>query len=454
MDNYSFSSDGLGSICIQALKMKKIFLALMLLVSASFAFTFPTFYESNGITYKINSSQTFYDSPVCGNSAPPNYVEGATYNLSGSTITALNRKTDPYNGTSQSICYKLNRAGFSYYESSTVYYPDNSCIAPNTIVNGECLPPVPETCEPIDGKYTSPTGTCVDCSGFSSEIDRAQCGCSAIGSSYYPQGGLEFPTSSGGYNYSKQKVTCSNSSEIFVYFNKTPITTDANGTGSSSTTPLNSQLANGINYMGEKLSSLNDTATTMNAGINNMNTSLSHLNTSVNKISDSLDKMLTIEQGQVQYLSNIDGGISQGNSILHEIGAGLSNINNMMMAQSVGADVSTTPHNIPTDTSSASFDTYSDTWNRLTDSISEVSNKVEGFKGLFQNGLPSPFKKSSITTCRYQSSFEFGTLGAVPVDFDLCHVFSPLRPVIYTFVYIFSVFYILVFCVKMFLRLV
>ena len=58
-------------------------------------------------------------------------------------------------------------------------------------------------------------------------------------------------------------------------------------------------------------------------------------------------------------------------------------------------------------------------------------------------------QKASFTT-----SFDFGDIGSIPIHVDLCSVFSPLYGVFYAFSYFFFAFAILLFHVKMFLRLV
>lgn len=230
--------------------MKKIILVLMMMVSASFAFTFPTYYSANGQNYKKSDSASYDDSPICSNTLPYNFVDGSpTYTLSGSSYTAYYRITDPLAGTVNSICYKLGRAGYSYYESSTTYYSDNSCQSPNTIVDGECVEPTPvPACDYVTGKYLNPsTNTCTDCSSFPTVAGRASCACDSQGSTYNNQAVTGTTTATHGFtNYDRTEAKCANGGYIPVYTNPRPVdnnsttptptpTPDTNGSGTGDT---------------------------------------------------------------------------------------------------------------------------------------------------------------------------------------------------------------------------
>ena len=297
----------------------------MMMVSASYAFTFPTYYVLNSVTYKINSSQIVYDNPICSNSAPSGYVEGAIYILSSSFISGLYRRTDPNNGTTQSICYLKNRSGFSYYESSSLYYPstcngaivNGECVPCNshqTLTNGVCVDNAVDTnnsnCDPIGAQFTSSTtGKCVDCMPFTGLSSRASCACDALGSTYTPTTkGVSYWYVSGVYSYKKQRVTCDDGQSVFIYYdpvNTTPDTntstpSDTNGTkppdantttntpdinGSPVTTPTQADVVNA-------LKSIQDGQKDSNMALKELGVDLKSVNTSLKEQGFTFDSIL------------------------------------------------------------------------------------------------------------------------------------------------------------------
>ena len=270
------------------------------MVSASFAFTFPTYYVYNGQNYKLNSVNTYYNQRVCTNDSVP---LGLFYNPAGSQIYASYTEVD------STICLELDRAGYGHRDSGTVYYPDNSCVSPNTIVNGECV--APETCDPLAGQYTSSsTGQCVDCMGFSNFSGRASCACDSMGSTYSAQSvTIELIQQFGQYNYKKSYAKCDNGNNIAVYYDPTPITPTDNNTTTptdnntttppsdtntttdgNTTTPLQSDVVNAVKDSSDKtIKAINET----NTAIKSVDTSVQAVNTTLQSSNTKLDSMVS-----------------------------------------------------------------------------------------------------------------------------------------------------------------
>lgn len=280
--------------------MKKILLFLMMMVSVSFAFTFPTYYVYNGQSYKLNSVNTYYNQRVCTNDSVP---LGLFYNPSGSTITGSYREAD------STICLELDRAGYGHRDSGTVYNPDNSCVSPNTIVNGECV--TPETCDPVGGQYTSSTtGQCVDCSSFSGVSGKAMCACDARGSTYSNQSVLiTINYISGQYTWKESRATCADGVQVLVYTdpvsntptdNNTTTPTDNNTTtppsdtntttDGNTTTPSQSDVVNAVKDSSDKtIKAINET----NTAIKSVDTSVQAVNTTLQSSNTKLDSMVS-----------------------------------------------------------------------------------------------------------------------------------------------------------------
>lgn len=290
-------------------------------------------------------------------------------------------------------------------------------------------PSDPLDCKKVDGQYSNLDGTCTDCSNFLSDSTvegMANCACGAVGSSYNGQSFLGTTTfSENGYKYSQSEVKCADGNKGYVYYGKIPL--DNNNSDNNSTSPDNNST---------KPSDGNTTTPSDGNGTKDGNSTAPSDGNGTGSGKDYTKYLETI----VDQLKNI--GEDTDN---------LGGINNGINGQ---FPTISSEHNIPTDTSGGNWNTYQESWNNLIDSINAVSTKVDEFQGLVQNGFSSPFIKSSPTTCPYTTSFVFGDVGSIPIDVDLCKLFSPLRSIFYYFFYAFFVFSLLVFHVKMFLRLV
>lgn len=397
-----------------------------MMVSSSFAVGAPkTYWVVDGQTYKLNQSSFNPIIVYAGMASQPPQSSRVTY-CSQTVVNNVSYLQCEYyeltGATGKEYYYEADQ--WQYYHSTfTCSLDTNTCPAPSTIVNGECVLSDSLDCDPTKGTFTNLDGSCTDCSSHLFDVDVsgvANCACGAKGATYTPSGvlGQVSVQSDGNSTVTQSSVKCSDGSSKYVYYNK-KIPTDNN-----TSTP------------------------TDNNNTNDNNTSVP---TDNNGTKDGNSTTPTDGNGTKDGNGTSPSGTGKDyTDLLVKISGYLNRIDS-----SLNGDASITPisNNIPTDTSASSWDTYSETWNNIMNSLDEVTNSVGELQGLISNGFTSPFSKSSVSSCSYTTSFDFGDVGTFPISVDLCKVFSPLHGVIYTFAYLFFVFSILLFHVKMFLRL-
>lgn len=143
--------------------MKKILLTFIMMVSSSFAFTFPTYYVYNGQNFKLSLTNTSYSNRICTYS---NFTTGSInyfYNFSNGSITSIQAF---YRTVDSTICSELKRSGNGYVENSAFYYLDlGTCESPKIINSfGECVDATP-TCTSNEQLDTA-TNICVCKGGY------------------------------------------------------------------------------------------------------------------------------------------------------------------------------------------------------------------------------------------------------------------------------------------------
>ena len=275
--------------------MKKILLILMMMVSVSFAFTCPTYYEYNGVNYKLSSSTgvtQYMDSIVLH---PDMYYVGT-----GGGNGAL-FYVGPF---SESECRWS--APWACSVTKCQYYPTTDCQSPKVIENGQCISPVDTNnpnCDPVAAQFTNQTtGKCEDCMPFTGFTSRASCACSAYGSTYTPTKGVAYYYTQGQYTYKKQRVTCDDGTQTFIYYD--PL--NNNPQDYNSTTPTDS----------------NNTATTDN---NTTTTTPTDLNGTVVPNPSQADV--------VKALNAIKDGQKDSYTALRELGVDLKTVNTSLKEQ-------------------------------------------------------------------------------------------------------------------------
>lgn len=94
-----------------------------------------------------------------------------------------------------------------------------------------------------------------------------------------------------------------------------------------------------------------------------------------------------------------------------------------------------------------------ETLSNLKKSAEDIILQGETIKALFQNGFtPTLLAGGTVQTCVYSSSIDL--LGnAIPVSFDLCKAFSPMRPLFYSMFYLFFLISMISFSIKSIFRL-
>lgn len=408
--------------------MKKILLVLMMMVSFSFA-SLPQYRLVNGNYYELSNGGSPTLSKHCTYTYDTNpYTVGQIINdlsfPSGSVeyfFVSYIYALDTYSVTRPDLCGHGNTLATVKY----IKLSSSPCGTNQSLENGQCVDLL--ECDPTKGTFTNLDGQCTDCSSFlaSDLISMANCACGATDSTYVPSSVTpQFPVTQGNDTLTQTPIKCADGSSKYVYYNKTSQTDNNNSTPSdnNSTSPSD----NNTSIPSDNNGTQDGNGTSPNDG----NGTKDGGGKDYSDVLYKMKKLLESIDGSASKLSSIDSGINGSHPV---------------EANSLG---------MPSDTSGVSWDTYNDTWGNLVDSIGQVSDQVSTFKGLVEHGFSSPFTKSSLTTCRYTTSFQFGDVGSIPIDIDLCSVFSPLRGVIYTFAYLFFVFNILLFCVKIFLRLV
>jgi len=409
--------------------MKKILLALMIFSSLAFSQFAPTYILYNS-TYYVRSyvqNEIKDMSSKLPTSAYSNYQTPSS-NIPNLTIYEVDSLTDL--GT----VVESGTTFYYYMRRWVVYIPKTTDCSNGIITNGECVPNDPLECDPSSGTFTNLDGTCTDCSSHASDIDVtsvANCACGATGSTYSPSSVLpQVPVSKDKFSYTQSPIKCADGSSKYVYYNKAPIADTNNTTpptDTNSTTPTD-------NNNTTPPTDGNSTAPTDGNGT-------------------------TPNDGNGTSPSNPSPGTGKDyTSLLKDILGTLGNIrlDTKGIGEILNGDYAVTPnsHNIPTDSDGGSWDNYSEAWDNIVQSSEDVINSAGTFKSLVENGFSSPFTQGSVSSCSYTTSFDFGDIGSIPIHVDLCSVFSPLYGVFYAFSYFFFAFAILLFHVKMFLRLV
>jgi len=148
-------------------------------------------------------------------------------------------------------------------------------------------------------------------------------------------------------------------------------------------------------------------------------------------------------------LSNIQNNTASAKNSLNGIESAVNSIKSLLS----DGDIPTTPHNIPSDTSGADWNSWSATWDNLLTSFNGVSSKVDEVSALFQNGFSLNLSGGTVTTCVYSQTIDF-VYFTVPFEFDPCSFLSQFRPIFYTFFYLLFVLGVLSFATRAVLRMV
>lgn len=406
--------------------MKKIILILMMMSSFAFSYSYYEKYPSNYSFIEPPTEDFYFYSPEANMNVDvrSNIIVYRQYVEVGSAEFSKGYNFFEGNSfTSYFDCVSTPSGNYACLRTILTASVSNPCENGYTVnsATGECVAPTdPLECNPVHGTFTNLDGQCTDCSSHSTDkdySDMANCACGATGSIYIPSSITpEVPVIDGNTTYVQSQISCADGSKKMVYFNK------ATPSDNNSTTPPTD---------------------------NNSTSPTDNNNTKPN------DNNGTIPN---------DGNGTKPNDgkdytrILNDMFDRLNSISGYTKSTSDGINgdypATANMHNIPTDTSGGDWNTYQQTWGNIVDSVNGVSDKVGQFTSLVNGGFDAPFAKASVSSCPYVTSFQFGSVGSIPIDVDLCKTFSPVRPVIYTFAYIFFVFAILSFCVKMFLRLV
>jgi len=201
-------------------------------------------------------------------------------------------------------------------------------------------------------------------------------------------------------NDGSTSVTTTTTSQGFIT-SETTVTTDANGSTSFvSTSPS-------VYNSGGGVTSVNGTPT---------NIDLSGVTTRLDKISNQLTK----QNERNDNLDKIDNGAFT--------------------------------HDIPTDTSAGDLSNYTSTLDTLQESIDDLITQGDTIKSLFENGFSPILTGGELTTCPYNSTISLNG-SDIPVSFDLCRSFAPMRPLLYTMFYLFFVVSMVGFSFKLLFRI-
>lgn len=276
-------------------KMKKILLTLMMIVSASFAFTPPATIVNtggDGLTYYfvriVSTSNSFQSAgypSICTDTTNKGW-----YSFGRDTPST------PYYATGAYDCVWNQSAYGTYY---TFFKAEYTATPPTQ----------PDTCDTLAAKYPSPSGQCIDCMAFTNFSGRASCACNAIGSSWTPQNVMSTSYSYGGYTYQKTKTECDNATWVAVYHDPVPNTptdnnntTDNNSTtppsdtnttvptDGNTTTPSQSDVVNAVKDSSDKtVKAINET----NTAIKSVDTSVQAVNTTLQSSNTKLDSMVS-----------------------------------------------------------------------------------------------------------------------------------------------------------------
>jgi len=281
--------------------MKKILLALMIFSSLAFSQFAPTYILYNS-TYYVRSyvqNEIKDMSSKLPTSAYSNYQTPSS-NIPNLTIYEVDSLTDL--GT----VVESGTTFYYYMRRWVVYIPKTTTDCSNgTIVDGQCISPVDvnnAACDPIASQFTnSTTGKCDECMSFTSFSGRASCACNAYGSTYTPVKGIAYYYTLGNYTYKKQRVTCDDGTQTFVYYD--PL--NNNPQDYNTTTPSDSN--------------------TTTPSDNNTTTSPVDLNGTVVPTPSQADV--------VNALKSIENGQKDSNTALKELGVDLKTVNTQLTQQ-------------------------------------------------------------------------------------------------------------------------
>ncbi|MBN1839679.1 MAG: hypothetical protein JW802_06515 [Campylobacterales bacterium] len=211
--------------------MKKIILALMVMVSVSSAVVFDNLTHLGGgfYTYTTSNGDIFCAKKTTVNISQPNPHSNYPYSIEYNTNTGkFTENTGP-----STIVWNAQS-----YPSSTCA----SCPSGQTRnENGECSTPLPNDspfCDPYLKRYATTSGQCVDCSQSDNVNAVASCACDAVGSTYT---GLKMDiletVTNGSFTFTKNTTKCDNGKYIPVYTEKTPLPTSPDNNTTVPTTP-------------------------------------------------------------------------------------------------------------------------------------------------------------------------------------------------------------------------
>ena len=235
------------------------------------------------------------------------------------------------------------------------------------------------------------------------------------------------------------------------------INNDGTVTQPITSTPSSISPTTGNNTSTNPTTGQTTTANAANAsGVANMSDGKSIDLSGVKGSIDQLGKQLEKGNGLLEKSNSL---AEAGNGILNGIKSdtgsmknSLNDIKGLMDKFSDGDDVPTTSHNIPKDTSAGDWNSWSATWQNAKSSFDGVSTQISEFSSLFENGFTVNLINTNVQQCPYNATLDL-VFSQIPISFDLCIVFSPLRNVIYTFFYLLFCSFILSFSIKTFLRI-
>lgn len=291
--------------------MRKILLALMMMVSVSFA------------TCVTVGSHTSENPPSCIFYNGSYYTKPVLDFTTRGTYASNNDKSEGLvlNAGSSHFGYYFDfvpKTEFALYPTVTVSQynytsvsskpPVPTCTADEKLdtATNTCVPktvdPNNADCDPVASQFTNQTtGKCDDCMAFTSFVSRASCACNAYGSTYTPVKGIAYYSTQGQYTYKKQRATCDDGTQIFIYYD-----------------PLNN---NPQDYNNTTPTDSNNTTPTDN----NTTTSPTDLNGTVVPDPTQADV--------VKALNAIKDGQKDSNTALRELGLDLKTVNTSLKEQ-------------------------------------------------------------------------------------------------------------------------
>lgn len=403
--------------------MKKIILALMMMVSFSFSSVPPI----------IKTQYGYLSNPVLGTSYPVSY---ASFGWTNDEITypdlgVTQLSGDGGVGTSFEIRFNKyyitwpsnigGTAVVATYMTLTTSKPPQ-CTASQELINnvcvekcpsgqerldGECVPPPTPTCDYGQGQYlNTSSNTCTDCSSFPTIAGRASCACDSQGSTYNDQSVTgTYIVTQGSTNYDRTDAKCTNGGYVPVFLNPRPVDsnpttppdTNGSGTGTGDTGGGTGGTGGGTGTGGTGGTTTPDTNTTTPTtpttptGTTNyadLITQLKANNQSVNDFKDKFTQFVTSDQANAdrQYnatnaiKSAVDGTTSavntQGTAITNKLGDILNAIKDGNGTGGTGDGNNTNQIDL-------------NATNKKLDTLHDDNNKTQGIldkiKGMFDN---------------------------------------------------------------------